>query len=116
MSRMPKLTRGIMNTASKMPPPPPGRWDCLPRGNHIAAQLQQRLDAWAPGLFGFTLLKVDALSAALSLDGSRLRQGVVMAQREQEGMDLLGDATAMPFAPGSLDACLLAHVLDYSEH
>ncbi|MDP5290758.1 methyltransferase domain-containing protein [Oceanimonas sp. CHS3-5] len=105
-----------MTTASKMPPPAPSGWHALPRGKHIAEQLQQRLDAWAPGLFGFTLLKVDALSAALSLDGSRLRQGVVMTRHEQEGTDLLGDATAMPFAPGSLDACLLAHVLDYSEH
>ncbi|NHI00200.1 MULTISPECIES: class I SAM-dependent methyltransferase [Oceanimonas] len=102
-----------MTTASQ---PAPQHWRDLPRGAYLADQLQQRLDAWAPGLYGFSLLKVDALSTALSLSRSRLRQDVVMAQQELDGMDLLGDATAMPFAPGSLDACLLAHVLDYSEH
>ncbi|MDV2858244.1 MULTISPECIES: class I SAM-dependent methyltransferase [Oceanimonas] len=105
-----------MDTASHTTLSPPLTWSSLPRGRYIAAQLQQRLDDWAPGLFGFSLLKVDALSAALSLERSRLRQGVVMAQTEQENMDLLGDATAMPFSPGSLDACLLAHVLEYSAH
>lgn len=97
-------------------PQVPDSWRRLPRGGQLAEQLQQRLDEWAPGLFGFNLLKIDALGAALSLDKSRIRQSVVMGQRPFEGMDLLADATAMPFAPGSLDACLLAHVLDYSDH
>lgn len=105
-----------MDTASHTVIPAPRSWSSLPRGRYIAEQLQHRLDEWGPGLFGFSLLKVDALSAALSLKSSRLRQDVVMAQRELEGVDLLGDLTAMPFAPGSLDACLLAHVLEYSAH
>ncbi|PSJ46217.1 methyltransferase [Zobellella endophytica] len=94
----------------------PSGWRQLPRGAFLAEQLQLCLDDWAPGLFGFNLLKIDALGAALSLDKSRIRQSVLMGQVPFEGMDLLADATAMPFAPGSLDACLLAHVLDYSEH
>ncbi len=94
----------------------PVDWQRLLRGRHLAEQLQLRLDEWAPSLFGFTLLKVDALSAALSLDQSRLLHSVLMGQSGFEAMELQGDATAMPFAPGSLDACLLAHVLDYSEH
>ncbi|WP_116473997.1 class I SAM-dependent methyltransferase [Zobellella maritima] len=97
-------------------PTPPLAWQSLPRGGYIAEQLQQRLDDWSSRLFGFTLLKVDPLSAALSLEQSRLRQGVIMAQFPVDGMDLQADATAMPFAAGSLDACLLAHVLDYSAH
>ncbi len=94
----------------------PDSWQQLLRGRHIAGQLQLRLDAWAPSLFGFNLLKVDALAAALSLSKSRLRHAVLMGQSGFEGMELQGNATAMPFAPGSLDVCLLAHVLDYSEH
>ena len=94
----------------------PAAWQRLLRGRHIAEQLQRRLDEWAPSLFGFTLLKIDPLSAALSLDKSRLLHSVQMGQVGVAEAELLGDATAMPFAPGSLDACLLAHVLDYSEH
>ncbi|WP_445397205.1 class I SAM-dependent methyltransferase [Zobellella sp. An-6] len=97
-------------------PSAPKNWQRLPCGSQLAEQLQQRLDEWAPSLFGFNLLKIDALGAALSLDKSRIRQSVVMGQQPFEGMDLLADAAAMPFAPGSLDACLLAHVLDYSAH
>ncbi|GAA3714963.1 methyltransferase domain-containing protein [Oceanisphaera sediminis] len=94
----------------------PAAWSRLLRGRHLAEQLQLRLDEWAPSLFGFTLLKVDALSAALSLEQSRLLHSVLMGQSGFAGMELQGDATAMPFAPGSLDACLLANVLDYSKH
>ncbi|WP_417614554.1 class I SAM-dependent methyltransferase [Oceanisphaera sp.] len=99
----------------------PTHWQQLLRGPYLAEQLQRRLDEWAPALFGFNLLKVDALSAALSLDGSRLLHSVYLSQSEAleqaaTNADLVGEATAMPFAPGSLDACLLAHVLDFSEH
>lgn len=99
----------------------PASWQQLLRGPYLAEQLQLRLDDWAPSLFGFNLLKVDALSAALSLQGSRLLHSVYLSQHEtqhQTGIeaDILGEATAMPFAPGSLDACLLAHVLDFSKH
>ena len=101
----------------------PASWQQLLRGPHLAEQLQHRLDDWAPSLFGFNVLKVDALSAALSLQGSRLLHSVYLSQDEAQAQDktalsadLIGDATAMPFAPGSLDACLLAHVLDFSEH
>lgn len=99
----------------------PASWQQLLRGAYLAEQLQSRLDDWAPSLFGFNLLKVDALSAALSLQGSRLLHSVYLSQHEVvhktgNEADILGDATAMPFAPGSLDACLLAHVLDFSKH
>ena len=105
-----------MKSASK-----PASWQQLLRGPYLAEQLQLRLNDWAPSLFGFNLLKVDALSAALSLHGSRLLHSVYLSQNDGPDKtvteaDLLGDATAMPFSPGSLDACLLAHVLDFSKH
>ncbi|MBO1519821.1 class I SAM-dependent methyltransferase [Oceanisphaera pacifica] len=98
----------------------PSDWSQLLRGTHFAEQLQRRLDDWAPSLFGFNLLKVDALSASLSLTDSRLLHSVYLSQvatpKQDAAADVLGDACALPFSPGSLDACLLAHVLDFSEH
>ncbi|MGO1247806.1 MAG: class I SAM-dependent methyltransferase [Oceanisphaera sp.] len=98
----------------------PTHWAQLLRGTHFAEQLQHRLDDWAPSLFGFNLLKVDALSASLSLTGSRLLHSVYLSQlatpERPHTADVVGDACALPFSPGSLDACLLAHVLDFSEY
>ena len=97
---------------------PPQHWQHLLRGPYLAAQIQARLAHWAPSLFGFNLLTVDALSASFSLSGSRLLHSVYLSQTEAhgEGVDIVGQATDMPFAPGSLDACLLALVLDFSAH
>lgn len=95
---------------------PPNQWSQLLRGPYLVEQLQQRLTEWGPSLFGFSLVKVDPLSDALSLSSSRLQQSVQLNQLQHEGADLLGAATAMPFAPHSIDVCLLAHVLDYSDH
>lgn len=101
---------------------PPNHWQQVLRGPYLAEQLQTRLSQWAPSLFGFNLLTVDALSGAFSLSNSRilhsvnLNQGEQHVERKGEGVDIIGKATAMPFAPGSLDACLLTHVLDFSAH
>ena len=96
----------------------PTHWQQVLRGPYLAEQIQARLTQWAPSLFGFNLLTVDALSASLSLTDSRLLHSVQLRQAESsgEGIDIIGKATDMPFAPGSLDVCLLAHVLDFSTH
>ncbi|ART83420.1 methyltransferase [Oceanisphaera profunda] len=96
----------------------PKHWQQVLRGPYLAEQLQARLTQWAPTMFGFNLLTVDALSASFSLAGSRLLHSVHLSQTQPPctAADIVGDATAMPFAPGSLDACLLAHVLDFSDH
>ncbi|ART79691.1 class I SAM-dependent methyltransferase [Oceanisphaera avium] len=91
-------------------------WQQLLRGPYLAQLIQARLDHWAPSLFGFNLLSVEALSASLTLKGSRLLHRVNLCEQASTEADIVGQATAMPFAPGSLDACLLAHVLDYSAH
>lgn len=96
----------------------PEHWQQILRGPYLFEQIQARLYDWAPSLFGFNLLKVDGLSAPCSLAGSRLRHAVQMNQQDQTAIpaDLIGQATDMPFAPKSLDACLLSHVLDFSAH
>src|SRR5690554_4888881 len=94
----------------------PEHWSQLLRGSYLVEQLQRRLTEWGPSLFGANLVKVDPLSGALSLSSSRLQHSIQLNQHQSKGADLLGAATELPFAPASVDACLLAHVLDYSEH
>lgn len=91
----------------------PERWTDIPHGEWLAAEIQERLNAWCPLLFGYHLLKVGALSGQLSCDCSAIRHQCAIGSQGQ-GLDLLGLEDELPLQTGSVDACLLAHTLDYS--
>lgn len=91
----------------------PTSWSALPMGDWVAAEIQERLDSWCPHLFGYHLLKVGALSAELSCGCSSIRHQIGVAPSGRL-LDLKGDPLALPVRTGSVDACLLAHCLDFS--
>ena len=91
----------------------PTSWSALPMGDWVAAELQERLDNWCPHLFGYHLLKIGALSAELSCGGSSIRHQIGVAPGGRL-LDIKGDPVALPVRTGSVDACLLAHSLDFS--
>lgn len=91
----------------------PTSWSALPMGDWVAAELQERLDSWCPHLFGYHLLKIGALSAELSCGCSTIRHQIGVAPGGRL-LDLVGDPMALPVRSGSVDACLLAHCLDFS--
>jgi SAM-dependent methyltransferase len=91
----------------------PTSWSALPMGDWVAAELQERLDNWCPHLFGYHLLKIGALSAELSCGNSSIRHQIGIAPGGRL-LDLKGDPLALPVRTGSVDACLLAHCLDFS--
>lgn len=92
----------------------PTSWSMLPMGDWVAAELQERLDNWCPHLFGYHLLKIGALSAELSCGNSSIRHQVGIAP-EGRALDMVGDPLALPVRSASVDACLLAHCLDFSQ-
>ncbi len=91
----------------------PLSWQELPMGPWLAAEIQERLDAWCPMLFGYHLLKIGALSSQLSCNGSSIRHQCAMAPHGEK-IGLLGEPSAIPLRDASVDACLLAHTLDYA--
>lgn len=91
----------------------PTSWSALPMGDWVAAELQERLDNWCPHLFGYHLLKIGALSAELSCGRSTIRHQIGVAPTGRL-LDLKGDPLALPVRTASVDACLLAHCLDFS--
>lgn len=91
----------------------PTSWSALPMGDWVAAELQERLDNWCPHLFGYHLLKIGALSAELSCGSSTIRHQLGVAPGGRL-LDIKGDPLALPIRTGSVDACLLAHCLDFS--
>lgn len=82
-------------------------------GDWLAAEIQERLDLCCPLLFGYHLLKLGALSAQLSCQGSSIRHQCAVGPG-LDGMHIQADLTDLPIREASIDACLLAHVLDYA--
>ncbi len=82
-------------------------------GSWLAAEIQERLDAWCPMFFGYHLLKVGALSSQLSCNASSISHQCAVAPRG-EMVGLQGDPSAIPLLGSSVDACILAHTLDYA--
>ncbi|MEH8157951.1 methyltransferase domain-containing protein [Aeromonas veronii] len=91
----------------------PTSWSALPMGDWVAAEIQDRLDNWCPNLFGYHLLKIGALSAELSCKRSSIRHQIGVAPSGRL-LDIYGDPLDLPVRTGSVDACLLAHCLDFS--
>ncbi|MGL5496084.1 MAG: methyltransferase domain-containing protein, partial [Aeromonas sobria] len=91
----------------------PTSWSALPMGDWVAAEIQDRLDNWCPNLFGYHLLKIGALSAELSCKRSSIRHQIGVAPGGRL-LDMYGDPLDLPVRTGSVDACLLAHCLDFS--
>ena len=98
---------------SRRPLRVPLHWHELPMGAWLEAEVQERLNAWCPMLFGYHLLKLGALSSELSCQCSTIRQQSALAP-EGEHLAILGELEQLPVRDGSVDACLLAHALDYS--
>lgn len=92
----------------------PSSWCELPLGDWIASEVQSRLDLWCPHLFGYHLLKIGALSAELSCRCSTIRHQAAVAPLGRD-LAMQGEATQLPVRCGSVDACLLAHTLDFSQ-
>ena len=82
-------------------------------GDWLSAEIQERLDLWCPLLFGYHLLKLGALSGRLSCSCSAIRHQSCVGT-EGDNVGILADLTALPIRDLSIDACLLAHTLDYA--
>ncbi len=82
-------------------------------GDWLCEQLQIRLDNWCPQLFGYHLLKLGALSGELSTLSCTIRHQVTLT----DGGGIAGlyaDVNALPFQESCIDACVLAHGLDFT--
>ncbi|UJF20112.1 class I SAM-dependent methyltransferase [Vibrio sp. SS-MA-C1-2] len=93
---------------------PPSSWQELVNGEWVADQLQTRLDEWWPRLFGFHLLKLGGLSAELASCHCSIRHQVCV-DKLNPLRNITSELDHLPLTDKSIDACLLAHQLDFSE-
>jgi len=90
----------------------PASWNDFSAGDWLCQQLQQRLDLWCPQWFGYHLLKVGALSGELSCHQCLIKHQVTVA-RNSYLAGVRASELSLPFQEASIDACLLAHTLEF---
>ena len=92
----------------------PARWREMPRGEYYREALESQLRPWLAKLYGFHLLKIGNLSAEINTEACAISHQVNVSLRG-EPMQVMADPLHLPFAEKSVDACLLAHTLGWSE-
>lgn len=92
----------------------PSSWVSLPWGEYYRGALERQLQPWWPKLFGFHLLKMGNLSAALDTTKCVISHQVNVGLAG-ENLQVFADPYQLPFAAKSVDACLMAHMLSYAD-
>lgn len=88
-------------------------WQHLTNGKMLQRQTQQRLNDYLPLCFGYHLLKLGKLSSLLDTSRSPISHQINCAASGKE-MGLLADIHQLPLQASSIDLCILAHELNFS--
>lgn len=91
----------------------PVSWSDIPFGEQYRQALQYHLRPWWPKMFGFHLLKLGHLSAEIHTDECMIAHQFC-AGNDDPRFHVLAEPLSLPFANKSIDACLLSHMLAYS--
>jgi SAM-dependent methyltransferase len=88
-------------------------WQQLPNGEILQTQTQQCIDQYLPHCFGYHLLKLGLLSSMLDTTHSPIGHQISCAS-SGEHIGLLADLHQLPLQDSSVDLCILAHELNFS--
>jgi len=92
---------------------PVNNWSELLNGERLQQQTQTQINKYLPRCFGYHLLKLGHLSCLLDTTLSPIRHHVNCAANG-ENVDLLADLQQLPLLDSSVDLCILAHEINYS--
>ncbi|WP_462180278.1 class I SAM-dependent methyltransferase [Pseudoalteromonas gelatinilytica] len=92
--------------------PKPYSWQQFPHGDYLRAEIERKLTPWLPRMFGYHMLKLGNLSGELATSESPIKHQVCVAE---QGLftGVIADVDELPFYEHSVDACILAHCLEY---
>ena len=91
----------------------PQEWREMPNGELIAQTIETQLKPWWPRLFGYHLLKLGLLSGAIESKSSMIKHQVIVGPKEANS-DVVAEIDDLPFLDSGVDACLLAHHLEFA--
>ncbi|WP_159565001.1 class I SAM-dependent methyltransferase [Budvicia diplopodorum] len=93
---------------------PPLSWDELSHGHAYHQALELQLEPWWPKLFGFHLMKLGRLSASVNTEQCLISHHFNVSSSGSD-IQVYADNFQLPFIDKTIDACLLANTLSYSE-
>ena len=88
-------------------------WLASPQGRHLLAAEVTEIRRALDGVFGDHLVQVGSWGAGIFLKAARTRRTVVVADRWREGAGVLSHLDELAIPNDSVDAVLLAHVLEF---
>lgn len=91
----------------------PDSWSQIPCGEYYRDALVHQLRPMLTKLYGSHLLKVGSLSAEINTESCAISHQINVACKG-ESLQVRADPLYLPFASKSVDACLLAHTLSWS--
>lgn len=92
----------------------PLSWRDMPWGEYFRDALTQQLQPYLGKLYGFHMLKIGNLSAEINTANCAISHQVNVGT-EGELLQVLANPAQLPFESKSVDACLLAHTLSWSQ-
>lgn len=88
-------------------------WEDLPYGKSTFIQTQSHIDRNLELCFGTHLLKLGNLSCKINTDNSSIKHHINCSKISKDA-DLHADLQQLPLRGSSIDLCILAHELDFS--
>ncbi|MFH8133515.1 class I SAM-dependent methyltransferase [Pantoea osteomyelitidis] len=92
----------------------PLSWRDMPWGEYFRDALTQQLQPWLGKLYGFHMLKIGNLSAEINTQNCSISHQVNVGA-EGDLLQVVANPDQLPFESKSVDACLLAHALAWSQ-
>lgn len=93
---------------------PPQSWEELSYGHAYRQALELQLEPWWPKLFGFHLMKLGRLSSAINTKQCLISHHFNVSSSGPD-IQVYADSFQLPFLDKTIDACLMANTLSYSE-
>jgi len=91
----------------------PASWQSVPNGEQLLSQLSNRCDALSAMMFGYHLVKLGELSAAITLPQCPIRHQVTMGYRQGQ-CGVTTPTHKLPLQENAVDAFVLAMELDFA--
>ncbi len=86
----------------------------MPWGDYFRDALTQQLQPYLARVYGFHMLKIGSLSAEIDTSQCAISHQVNVGS-EGDALQVIANVTRLPFESKSIDACLLAHTLAWSQ-
>lgn len=107
------FTNILMKPALRFKPQAsPTMWQEFPLGEHMRQAIEGRLQLWWPKFFGYHLLKIGNLSAAIDSSDCQINHQISVAETSDKA-GVIAEIDDLPFKQHCVDVAILSHCLEF---